>query len=676
MFQLLLYTLYISHISACFLSVGDNGAYNISASGSSNWLSSGPYAFNLDRKWRSTSDGTLQISNVSISMEGTDELGEYSDHVWTLTADNITMEAALRDYSSPDIPAIMFIQRFPQGLQGASTDVQKVISKFPTFQLHDPDTPLGYLSFGGLMLGDMNKKAGRWGPKALINDGLESGPLTLFDKTGNAMLIAPYNNFMAASLLQDGSNVNWGIMGGVDSLPAGFEYKTLAFCSQNGIGDLFTNWGAKLRTLYNKTDDVLKVQQSNDVSLTQLGVWTDNGAYYYYKTRDNNTNYQDTLLAIQSYGLQMKIPYRYFQLDSWFYPKDNIGAVTLWDSMETVFPKSIEDLQNHLRLPLVAHNRYWSVNSTYAKQNGGEFDFIFGTNVSLPNDQKFWDFLFSRARNNWGLIVYEQDWLNVQLLSTQGLMTSLTTGRDWLMQMGSSAARNGLKIQYCMSLPRHALQSLELPVVTQIRVSNDYHLSEDQWKIGVTSHLANALGLAPSKDTFWTTTKEIGNKYNKEEKNPTLQVVVSTLSRGPVGPGDGIGLTNRSILMGCCNEDGLILKPFRPARAIDDQILEMAFADGQGARGEVWSTYSIVNDQVYGIILAAGLTADYTITAQKLGFLSPTLPFPFQPSVLYSVNGVYVNFNSTDTYTIKSADCKTNGENFCLFYTAPIFYFG
>ncbi|KAI8778763.1 hypothetical protein BgiBS90_019745 [Biomphalaria glabrata] len=310
MFQLLLYTLYISHISACFLSVADNGAYNISASGSSNWLSSGPYAFNLDRKWRSTSDGTLQISNVSISMEGTDELGEYSDHVWTLTADNITMEAALRDYSSPDIPAIMFIQRFPQGLQGASTDVQKVISKFPTFQLHDPDTPLGYLSFGGLMLGDMNKKVGRWGPKALINDGLESGPLTLFDKTGNAMLIAPYTNFMAASMLQDGSHVNWGIMGGVDSLPAGFEYKTLAFCSQNGIGDLFTNWGAKLRTLYNKTDDVLKVQQSNDVSLTQLGVWTDNGAYYYYKTRDNNTNYQDTLLAIQSYGLQMKIPYR------------------------------------------------------------------------------------------------------------------------------------------------------------------------------------------------------------------------------------------------------------------------------------------------------------------------------------------------------------------------------
>uniref|UniRef100_A0A2C9LGW2 Uncharacterized protein n=1 Tax=Biomphalaria glabrata TaxID=6526 RepID=A0A2C9LGW2_BIOGL len=156
------------------------------------------------------------------------------------------------------------------------------------------------------------------------------------------MLIAPYTNFMAASMLQDGSNVNWGIMGGVDSLPAGFEYKTLAFCSQNGIGDLFTNWGAKLRTLYNKTDDVLKVQQSNDVSLTQLGVWTDNGAYYYYKTRDNNTNYQDTLLAIQSYGLQMKIPYRYFQLDSWFYPKDNIGAVTHWDSMETVFPKSIE----------------------------------------------------------------------------------------------------------------------------------------------------------------------------------------------------------------------------------------------------------------------------------------------------------------------------------------------
>ncbi|GFR71337.1 non-lysosomal glucosylceramidase, partial [Elysia marginata] len=108
-----------------------------------------------------------------------------------------------------------------------------------------------------------------------------------------------------------------------------------------------------------------------------------------------------------------------------------------------------------------------------------------------------------------------------------------------------------------------------------VRVSNDYHLQPDQWKIGVTSHLANALGLAPSKDTFWTTVEQAGNSYGKTEPYPSLQGAVSTLSKGPVGPGDKIDGTNRTLLMRCCNEDGLILKPSKPARAIDEQIMEV-----------------------------------------------------------------------------------------------------
>jgi hypothetical protein len=35
--------------------------------------------------------------------------------------------------------------------------------------------------------------------------------------------------------------------------------------------------------------------------------------------------------------------------------------------------------------------------------------------------------------------------------------------------MGLGAAENDLTLQYCMSPPRHALQSLEIPVVTQVK---------------------------------------------------------------------------------------------------------------------------------------------------------------------------------------------------------------
>ena len=44
----------------------------------------------------------------------------------------------------------------------------------------------------------------------------------------------------------------------------------------------------------------------------------------------------------------------------------------------------------------------------------------------------------------------------------------MRVARDWLMQMGEAARKNGLTIQYCMSYPRHILQSLEIPVVTHV----------------------------------------------------------------------------------------------------------------------------------------------------------------------------------------------------------------
>lgn len=54
--------------------------------------------------------------------------------------------------------------------------------------------------------------------------------------------------------------------------------------------------------------------------------------------------------------------------------------------------------------------------------------------------------------------------------------------------------------RYCMPWTRHVLQSVAIPVVTQIRVSDDYQPSNSQWTIGDTTILAHAVGLAAFKD--------------------------------------------------------------------------------------------------------------------------------------------------------------------------------
>ena len=59
---------------------------------------------------------------------------------------------------------------------------------------------------------------------------------------------------------------------------------------------------------------------------------------------------------------------------------------------------------------------------------------------------------------------------------------------------------NILTYRYCVACPRNVMQSVTIPVVTQVRASNDYQPGNDQWMIGDSSVLAHSMGLAPSKD--------------------------------------------------------------------------------------------------------------------------------------------------------------------------------
>ena len=78
--------------------------------------------------------------------------------------------------------------------------------------------------------------------------------------------------------------------------------------------------------------------------------------------------------------------------------------------------------------------------------------------------------------------------MNHQTLDFTPLMTNLTLGRDWLEQMASAAKKHNMTVQYCMSLPRHVLQSVEFDAVTQIRVTNDYATN---WNYGDLTRVVN-----------------------------------------------------------------------------------------------------------------------------------------------------------------------------------------
>lgn len=76
--------------------------------------------------------------------------------------------------------------------------------------------------------------------------------------------------------------------------------------------------------------------------------------------------------------------------------------------------------------------------------------------------------LLSKKRSDIAFGCILKDWLNYQFDGMDATVSDVTLGRKWLLQMGKGARKNGLTIQYCMSPPRHMLQSLEIPVVSQV----------------------------------------------------------------------------------------------------------------------------------------------------------------------------------------------------------------
>ena len=113
----------------------------------------------------------------------------------------------------------------------------------------------------------------------------------------------------------------------------------------------------------------------------------------------------------------------------------------------------------------------------------------------------------------WGLAVYEQDWQDRQTVDMTVTHTNFTAGRDWLTLMGEGAGLQGVTLQYCMSLPRHVLQSAEIASVRRLRTSGDYILSKDNWRLGISTLLASALGLSSFKNVFWSSERNPGNKF-------------------------------------------------------------------------------------------------------------------------------------------------------------------
>jgi len=196
-------------------------------------------------------------------------------------------------------------------------------------------------------------------------------------------------------------------------------------------------------------------------------------------------------------------------------------------------------------------------------------------------------------------------------------------GRTWLMQMNEGGVNANVTIQMCMVYVRHLLQSVEMSQVTNARASRDYHPGNDQWDTATSAILNHAIGIAPSKDNYWSVAKQSGSKWGPNTKEPhsRLQAAAISLTTGPVAPSDKIGLSNVSLIMRSCNSAGLLLTPDRPATEIDEHFVQAVFGRG-GPQGHLWATSVELSGLKFSYILGVDLNSSYNLSLSSLSYPS------------------------------------------------------
>ena len=201
-------------------------------------------------------------------------------------------------------------------------------------------------------------------------------------------------------------------------------------------------------------------------------------------------------------------------------------------------------------------------------------------------------------------------------------------GDRWIDAMGAAAAHLNVTIQFCMVPPKFLLKSVQVPAVTNARASIDYGPGNANWRIGFSSTLIWALGLAPSKDTLWSTVEQPGCPYKAcLEPNAVLQVLVASLSTGPVSSGDKIGAANATLLMASCRAgDGLLLRPDRPATLMDAAYLAAVAAAPPASPTlplqeltHTWSAHGPGRAYRWHYVLAANLSSGLQLRVGDLG---------------------------------------------------------
>ncbi len=576
----------------------------------------------------------LTVSHIQPGA-GRDDLGDFKSIELSWSGQPFPLRTIVRAYG--ERPVVVFRLEAPEGYAGGGTGrFAEPAVIWPHFAPRARET-------GGVADGTVSY-AHQWAEFALplFGDANVAGflfaphrppvvqPLLLIAPDGRTLLIGPLDQFheqIIAVPSDTAEGVRCGWHGDLAEAPRGFatELAVWAAASPRAALDEWIGW---LR-LRHETE---RPSRYADPGLARLSYWTDNGAFYYYRT-EPDADYTTTIARAVDDCESRGIPINLVQIDSWFYPHEHLRPVSTegaalvppsgmmcWEPRADVFPEGFADLRRRLgNRPLAFHSRHFARRSPYFERFAAWID----GDYAHPQDGALFDRLLRDAAS-WGAVTYEQDWMVESFLGVRGLRAAPDRARAWQESLDRAAAEHGLTLQWCMATPPDFLQSVTLRRLTSIRTSGDYRYLFDNglnwvWFLH-TNALARAAGLNAFKDVFLCD--------RDAEPYAEIEALLAALSAGPVGIGDRIGRADRALVMRTCREDGMLIKPDAPLAALDHCFSSHGYLAKRLLVGETYSRHA-AGSWVYVVALHAsrerGPIAE-CITLPQLGSVRPPTP--------------------------------------------------
>jgi hypothetical protein len=633
------------------------------------WLSGGDVAVRASGAWWSASAGTL-IATSNGTRSGVDpRRGAFSalDVSWVASdAPATPVTTTFRCF--PGSGVVSFVLAFPAGAPAVATsacpppvsDVMYNASRAPSarFPSFRADAALEARAFVE-WLGDwaFEGNAIDVNVSARMRGGQAAGPLVLFDAAAGpaaaALVISPADRFRTTILAPVpaiapavGTALAAGPQGYITELPAGYAQEVIAVASPAGVTDAMARWGDALQ----RAHATVRLPPSRDVWTSRLTYFTSNGAFYSDTWFANNASAtaEGVLLALAAYHRAAALPVAAYELDPFWMPcgaaGPNGGSPLDWAPRADRFPRGFAPLVD-AGLRFMLYGAYWAPppfnafpNYTWAVSQAMPDGPLRIAGIAANESRAFYGDLIRRAQS-WGVAGIETDWMMKDIAGFTDLQTRVGAVDEWWAGAADAALAAGVPWQLCLNWAADVMMALAHPAVTHIRVSidNEPRHFPNRWRMAQTALLHGVLAVRPFNDVVLTTSPQPGLPYPFTPTGltsyPELTLVLAALSTGPVGIGDGLGLTNASLVAAACAADGSLLQPSGPATFVDEQFADDlgVGGNGAGARGTLVQAHSFIPARIAGLAedavwdFATALAVDVP-AARALGPASFTPP--------------------------------------------------